>query len=257
MMLELLTMTQPPTTYPRRLRPKEWDLLETVLPADRPGYKEYRDLVSSMVVLAQGRRGKGNLVLGFEDDIADTSSPLPPVVAYGMVETTGETFSITVREYVAGQIDVEIVSSHGEEIPDHFEEKRRWTYSTWSPGSRSPALRLPVREVRVDDNIVLALSREEQRLWLHDGRTGMNHLLPITNFHNELMLHKGIRDPKIALKSGLLFEQLDSYSDDDLRTALIAYNKFKQRVAIAPPPPAPQPRGWRRFLQRLSGGHNA
>ena len=46
-----------------------------------------------------------------------------PVIAYGMVETTRDAFTITVREEVAAQINVEIVSRRGEEIPDHFEEK--------------------------------------------------------------------------------------------------------------------------------------
>jgi hypothetical protein len=57
-----------------------------------------------MIVLGEGRRGKGNFVLGFEGDKADITSPLPPVVAFGMIETPKGSVSITVRQYVGKQI---------------------------------------------------------------------------------------------------------------------------------------------------------
>lgn len=220
------------TSYPRALRRKERDLLESVLPSDRPGYRRYRDLVSSMVVIGEGRQGAGNLVLGPEGQVPDLISPLAQVVAYGVVETTLDSFTMTVREYIGNQIDVEIVSSSLGEIPDHFEEKRRWTYSTWRPGSPSPSHNQPVREVVIGEAFVLAISRDEKRLWVYDGDSGMNLLIPITNFYNELMLHKHIRDPRVALVSQLLFTQLEEYSNDDLRVSFIAYNKLKRKVDI-------------------------
>lgn len=239
------------SVYPRSLRPKELDLLMSVLPAERSGYREYRELLLKMAVLGEGRRGSGNLVLGYNGDHPDTTSPLGPVVAYGMVETTHDTFSITVREYLGNQVDVEIVSSHGEEIPDRFEEKRRWTYSTWKPGNLLPSSGEPMREVHIDDALILGIARKERRLLLHDRSTGMNHLIPITNFHNELMLHKNIRDPKIALNSSLFFQDLDVYGDDDLRAAFIAYNKLKHRVSVLEPEPPPRKTGIRTVLREL------
>lgn len=237
--------------YPRPLRAKELDLLEFVLPADRVGYREYRDLIRMMVVLGQGRRGKGNLVLGFDGDTADVSSPLAPVVGYGMMETTRDIFSITVREYIGKQIDVEIVSTIGEEVPDHFEEKRRWTYSSWAPGDPSPATGETVREVIIAADLVLAIAAGEKRLWVHHRRKGMNLLIPITNFYNELMLHKGIRDPKIALVPGLFFGNLQTYRDDELQAAFVAYNKIMKKVDL-PPPEEPFPeRGRRGWLRRI------
>jgi hypothetical protein len=221
------------TAYPKSLRAKEIDLIEFVLPEGSPGYEEYRRLISGMVVLAEGRRGKGNFVLGRRGDIADVTSSLPSVIAYGIVETTLDAFSVSVRECVDDQIDVEIVSTRGEEIPDRFEEKRRWTYSTWRPGQPSPCTGNPVRPVKVSDTLTLAIAKQEKRLWLHDARTMMNHLIPITNFYNELMLHQGIRDPKVALKSDLLYEKLEQYTDADLRAAFVAYNKQRKRVDIA------------------------
>jgi hypothetical protein len=238
-------------SYPRKLREKERELLDSVLPVDRPGYKKYCDLIESMVVLAEGRRGKGNFVLGYEGDIADINSPLAPVIAYGILQATHDQFSITVRECVAEQIDCEIVSSRGEEVPDHFEEKRRWTYSTWLPNSPSPATGSPVRGVSIDANVVLAIAKEERRLWAYDSATGMNHLVPITNFYNELMLHKSIRDPKIALKSGLFFADCDKYTDAELRMSFIAYNKLKPKVQVSPVEPVLKERGLKLFVQNI------
>lgn len=237
--------------YPRPLRPKERDLLEFVLPADRPGYRRYRERIAGMMVLAEGRRGRGNVVLGMPGARADITSPLAAVVAYGVVETTRDTFTITVRECVDDQIDVEIVSSHGESIPDHFEEKRRWTYSSWRPGSPSPATETPVREIPITATLTLAISSRERRIWLFDAATGMNHLIPITNYHNELMRHKGVRDPAVALAANRFFDDLNSYSDADLRAAFIAYNRVRKKVELVPEPETASPRGWRRFLRRI------
>ncbi len=244
------------SSYPRPLRAKEIDLLESVLPQERPGYREYIDLLKQMVVLGEGRRGAGNIVLGFEGDTPDIVSPLAAVVAYGVVETTQDEYSITVREYVGKQIDVEIVSRCQEEIPDHFEEKRRWTYSLWEPGHPSPASGSPVREIHIDDQKTLAIAPGEKRLWIYDGTSGMVYLIPITNFYNELMLHKSIRDPKIALQSSRFFGELDNYSDVDLRSAFYAYNKLKPKVTLSHLPVQPESTGWKKKLLRLIGQDN-
>ena len=112
--------------YPRPLRPKELDLLETVLPVDRPAYRAVRTRLESMTVLGEGRRGEGDIMMGLPGDTPDTGSPLPPVIAYGAVETTRGSYSVTVREESGNQINVEIVSGGGTPLPDHYEEKRRW-----------------------------------------------------------------------------------------------------------------------------------
>ena len=247
----LMSLLVEKNEYPRALREKERDLIEFVLPDDRPGYRQYREWIASMVVLGEGRRGKGNLVLGMEGDKADVTSPLASVVAYGVVETTLDKFSISVREYVGRQIDVEIVSTRGEEVPNHFEEKRRWTYSSWRPGHSSPATGFPLREVLVADNLALAIAKQEKRLWVYDGVSGMNLLIPITNFYNELMLYKSIRDPQIALKSDLFFRNLDSYTDAELRASFIAYNKLKHKVELEIRSPIVEQRGLKSYFTRL------
>jgi hypothetical protein len=112
-----------------------------------------------------------------------------------------------------------------------------------------------VREVSIDAHCLLALAPREKRIWVHDRRSGMNLLIPITNYYNELMLRKRIRDPKIALRSDAFFEELDRYPDGDLREAFVAYNALRQRVrleeisTIARPAPA-----WKRLLRAATGG---
>lgn len=239
--------------FPRHLRPKERDLLEFVLPVERPGYRAIREVLAGMLVIGEGRRGEGNIVLGPADAIPDASQPLTPVIAYGVVETTAESFGITVREPYEGQADVEIVSRAGGEIPDHFEEKRRWTYSTWAPGLPSPSTGEGLREIAVDPSRTLAIASDERRLWIHDRTTGMVIPIPVTNFYNELMLTRQIRDPAIALRSQLLFESHRSYSDADLRGAFIAYNAVKRRVDVEPDRPGPPRTGFRGLLGTLFG----
>ncbi len=206
-----------------------------------------------MVVLKEGSRGPGNYLLGHPGDVPDQSISLSPVIAFGMVETTQTSYAITIREYTGAQIDVEIVSGSDEEVPDHFEEKKRWTYSIWLPGSPSPATDGPVREVRIDSNLILVIAPEEKRIWLHERMSGMNLLLPVTNFHNELMLYKGIRDPKVALDVGLFFAGQVGYSDDDLREAFVRYNAPRHRVKVQTRPPVPPEGGWFPSLRRLFG----
>jgi hypothetical protein len=64
--------------------------------------------------------------------------------------------------------------------------------------------------------------------------------IPVTNFYNELMLVKQIRDPAIALRSQLLFESHRSYADADLKAAFIAYNAVRRRVDVEPAPDVPR-----------------
>jgi hypothetical protein len=220
-------------------------------PADRPGYRKYREQIAAMVVLGEGRRGPGNLVLGCAGAAPDLSSPLPPVIAYGMVETTQDQWSITVRDCVGNQVDVEMVTRRGEEIPALWEEKRRWTYSTWRPVEPSPATGARVREVVVDDALVLVVAPADKRVWLHDCRSVMNHLIPITNFYNELMLHKRIRTPETALRSSLFFDHHASYTDRELAASFVSYNAMRHRVDVERPPSHPEPGGLAHRLKRL------
>jgi hypothetical protein len=157
-----------------------------------------------------------------------------PVVAFGLIESTTDTYAVTVREPAEQQVDVEIVSGRGGEIPDHYEEKRRWTYSQWTPGSASPASGERLREIPLGGGHVLAISVSELRLWVFDGVSQIVHLLPVTNFYNEVMLLMGQRDPAIALQSSRLFTDNVLYDDALLRGAFRAYNRGWKRLDLSP-----------------------
>lgn len=230
----------PPTMPPSlTLSPRDRSWIEWILPAEKSGYNVYRNLVGSMSVIGEGRRGKGELILGYEGAEADITTPLPPVFAYGAIETSFGTISITLREVNDNQISVEIVSQRSDEIPPEFEEARRWTYSTWSPGATCPQCGSGLREVVMhaagadQTQYVLAICEKDRRLWVFDGSTGVNRLIPVTNFYNELMLHKNIRDAKIALDSRRLFTELSAFSDEELTYAFVTYNKLKEKIHIA------------------------
>jgi len=225
--------------YPREISGREREWLDWILPRDRPGYKRFKGSMEGMTVIGEGRRGKGEVVLGKPGDSPEFSEPFGAVFAYGGIETSFGMVSITVREPVGNQISLEIVSHRSEEIFEDFEESRRWTYSTWNPGSHCPQCSNPPREVpmRTPDHLqlVLALCVTDRRLWVYDSESRVNRLIPVTHFYNELMLHKSIRDPKIALDGRKLFSDLGEYTDADLTYAFFTYNKLKTKVHIAGP----------------------
>jgi hypothetical protein len=220
-------------------REREW--IDWILPSERAGYNRYREMLGSMKVIGVGRRGPGEMIMGHEGSEIDISVPLPPVLAYGAIETNFGTISVTIREPLDDQISVEIVNQRSDEIPEEFEEAKRWTYSTWLPGMACPQCGKPVREVAirmVNDprpHHVLAVCADNGRLWLYAEPDQINHLIPVTNFYNELMLHRNIRDPRIALDSKKLFSELASFSDDDLTRAFITYNALKTKVHFTGP----------------------
>ena len=224
--------------YPQQLSAREREWIEWILPPVRAGYKAYRDIIQSMVVIGEGRRGTGEIILGHTGQEVDLSAPLPPVFAYGAIETNEGTISITLRECMDDQISMEIVSNRSDEVPQEFEEIRRWTYSTWSPGDPCPQCNAAVREVSMHttterkEHVVLAFCQRDKRMWVYNASDAVNRLIPITNYYNELMLHKNIRDPKIALDSKRLFAELGTFSDNDLSYAFLTYNKLKAKVHL-------------------------
>jgi hypothetical protein len=234
----------------------ERELLSFVLPADRVGYARYREGLDRLVVLGEGRRGRGHLILGTGRTKADNDVPLSHVVAYGAVEATSGEITITVREFVGDQLDVEILSTPGDGLPVDFEEKRRWTYSSWTPGQPSPQTGIAVREIQVDDHTVLAAARAERRLWVYSGLSGMTILIPITGFYAELMAFLQIRDPARALHPGNFFGDLEHYTDRDLRGAFLNYNKRSPKVEISTEGRVTEPGGWRKVVQRIFGGEH-
>jgi hypothetical protein len=222
--------------FPRALTPFEKASLLWLLPEDKPGYNEYRKYISSWKVVGEGRRGSGNYILAESGTIADTESPLPQVLAFGMIEADRSDVSVTIRELLENQLEFEIVSVTGETIPEHFTEKRRWNFSEWTPKQPCPRCQRPPREVTIrrenGSDATLAVCVNDRRLWICDARDGVNHLIPVTNFHNALMLYKNIRDPKRALAADNFFRDLHTFSDADLTAAFVHYNRLRKKVDL-------------------------
>ncbi len=222
--------------YPRPLSAFERETLLWLLPAASPGYNEYRKYISEWVVVGEGRRGTGNYILAEREVLPDVESPFPQVFAYGVIEAENVSISATLRELFEGQLEYEIVSMNGETIPQNFTERRRWNFSLWSPTQPCPACGSKPREVTIQreagNDATLAVCAVDKRLWIFDARDGVNHLIPVTNFHNALMLYKNIRDPKTALAAENFFKHLHTFSDVDLGAAFVQYNKLRKKIEL-------------------------
>ena len=249
-------------SFPRDLNPLEQDLLLWLLPADRPGYAEYRPLVERWRVAAQGRRGEGNYILAAGSTDVDKESPLPQVLAYGVVETTVGRISMTIRERLGDQLEFELTNLDGSSVPMELSERRRWTFSTWLPHQPCPICGRPLREVTMKTEkgrtLVLALCGGDERIWVYDEASGVNHPVPLTNFYNELMLQANIRDPDVALHARRLFENLADYSDTVLSKAFATYNKLKTKISFEDQlqiPGSPRPSLIQRLRSRFLKTH--
>lgn len=240
--------------FPRQLTAWERTLLLWLLPDDRPGYQPYREIVRTWNVVARGRRGEGNFILAPLDERVDNESPLPQVLAWGGVVTKQGELSVIVRERLGNQVEFEIARLGAGEMHGPVEEIRRWTLSTWSPGDACPVCETALREVHMvttqNHPLVLAICSRDEKLWIYDGATRVNHPIPHTNFYNELMLQKNIRDPEIALDPKRLFADLDTNSDADLISAFRSYNQIRTKIPLEDEIVVP-PRPRRSFVGRL------
>lgn len=245
--------------FPRELTTQERDLLLWLLPADRPGYLDYRKLIGAWQVVGRGRRGEGNYILAAPGERPDNESPLPQLFALGVVEAREGSVSISFRERLGNQLEFEIVKLQGEGVPGQLEEKRRWTYSTWLPSQPCPACGGSVREVSMitaaGRRILLAICAHDKRLWVYGEASGVNHPIPVTNFYNELMLQKNVRDPGVALNSKRLFTDLGSFADVEILRAFASYNKVRTKVELESSiiiPQEPRPSWVRRLIRSIS-----
>jgi hypothetical protein len=228
-------MNEQNNIFPRPLTTREWELIEWILPEDRTGYRKYRELLRSLSVIGQGRWGEGNIILGQPGDTPELSGPMERIFANGIIEADEGKITVSVHEYAAGQLEIQITNLNDESFPDKLSIKRKVTYSTWKPGIVCPFCNGNVREVHINSSepiAMLAFCRSDRSIWIYDDTGGVNHPIPGTNYYNELMLHKHIKDPALALESNNLFTMLDDYSDNDLRQAFVNYNKIWHRIDI-------------------------
>lgn len=252
-----------PGTYPRTLTPQERSLVEWVLPAGVRAYLAYREFLAEAVVIGQGRRGEGEIILGRSGALPDFGSPLAPVLSFGTVEIPGDEVTVTVREMADGQVSVEIVGRRTDAVPAIETVIRRWTYAEWRPGGTCPQCGSGVREVRIPaggggsgELPTLAVCPADRRLWIHDAVTGACRPIPLTNYYNELMLLREVRDPAVALDGSRFFADLPGYSDADLAGAFLRYNRLMTKIpGPGPSGPVPLRAGgrWRALFRKFFG----
>ena len=219
--------------FPRPIAVNEIEYLFSVLPEIKPGYKSYREKINSYSVIGEGRFGGPNLILGSNQDAADLSIPSSPVFASGRIEFEEASLDITIHEEEYNQIEIDLTFTPEISSPQKLNESKRWNYSDWNPGDKNPEDNSEVNEfILKQDCYLLAVSTSTKKIWLHDFSSGVNHLIPLTNFYNELMAVKKIRDPGIALKPARLFSELHLYSKEELGKAFISYNKYMKRLNL-------------------------
>ena len=219
--------------FPRVLTEKERYLLFKVLPENKPGYKKYREKINELVVIGHGRFSRDNMILGKPGKKPDLSFPSTPVFATGTVICKETEIDIAIHEEIDNEIEFDISTNNSCKPDDDITELSNWSYSDWSPGDDAPKDNSPVREVSIiPGKLILSIAPIHKKIWLHNIETGVNHLIPLSNFYNQLMMVKDIKNTKVALNPGIFFEQLAQYTDGDLISAFITYNKYIKRFDI-------------------------
>ncbi|HVO75005.1 MAG TPA: hypothetical protein VMT35_13340 [Ignavibacteriaceae bacterium] len=225
--------------FPRDLTIQERMLLDSILPENKPGYKIYKEKMCSLAVTGFGRFGSGNLILGNREHKPDVDSPSAPVFAVGTFACPEGEIDITIHEERFKQIETSI--SPGSDfnfkgtdlLPEELVKVSSWSYSDWIPGEKAPKDNSKIREINLfPSRYLLAIAPLHKKIWLHEYESGVNHLIPVTNFYNYLMIVKDIRDIKIAGNQSLFFKEPDLYSNDDLISAFILYNNYFKRFTL-------------------------
>jgi hypothetical protein len=223
-------------SYPHALGKNEREVLQWLLPIDRPGYGAYHRILDNVEVAGRSPVESERLVLVPEGKQPDFDLAPSGILAYGVIETSGGASSVTIHKTSGSQLEFQISQLSGAGAALNEDVVRKWTYSTWLPGEPCPQCGGRIREATLHKPsgqvLALAFCVRNERIWIHDGASGVTVPIPITTYYNELMMTKGIRDPKIALDARLVFTQLGKYSDGDLTRAFVGYNKMREKVSL-------------------------
>lgn len=213
------------------LSKNEIKLLFSILPEHKSGYKNYRELISTMKVMGKGRFNDGNFYIGTGAVKPDLSIPSSPVFAVGIIKTNIGSIDVLVHEYEDDLIEVQLSKRVGDDeeviIDDVF------SYSEWSQGDKSPGSNEAVKEFEIiEDKFILVIDKINKKIWLHNFESGVNHIIPVSNYFNELMRLKRIKDENLFTLPLLFFNKLGDFTDEDFKLAFYQYNKFMRRFDI-------------------------
>jgi hypothetical protein len=226
-------MNQNIKQFPRQLTTIENMLLFSVLPENKSGYNSYRNKINNLVVTGSGRFGGGNFVLGKKGAEPDLSLPSSSVFAIGTNVYEEGIIDITIHEELDGEIEFDISARNQNILPENLTEVKKWNYSEWNPGDKAPNDNSFVREIIITkDEYVLSIASSHKKIWLHEYKSGINFLVPLTNFYNELMRVNNIKDASIALKPTSFFERIDNFNDEQIVLAFFSYNRYLRKFDI-------------------------
>ncbi len=219
--------------FPRLLTKQEKQVLREVLPDNIPAYDYYYKKLSYYYILSNGRFGKTNFILGKKDSVPDLTSSSTAVFAFGIITLENCNVTVAVHEEVNDQIEIDLNPSPEINLPENIIIKSKVSYSEWSPGDSSPFDNSPVRQITIlPAKFILAISKSDKKIWLHNLESKVNTLIPVTNFYNQIMLEQKVREEKKVTDSSLLFENLESFSDNTIRNSFIAYNHYFHKFNI-------------------------
>lgn len=219
--------------FPRRLTEREKEWLNFILPAERKGYSEYRNKIEKLYVIGYGRFGGTNLMLGKENDKPDFSAPSSAVFASGNIIYNEAEIYVLIHEEFEGQIEIDISNKREVKIPEQLTEDSRWTYSNWKPGTKAPGDNSEVREIHLIKNeIVIAIAPVHKRIWIYENKSGINYFIPVSNFFNEIIRVREIKDAKNLPKPNSIFTNTNSFSDKEIAQGFLLYNKHWKKIEI-------------------------
>jgi len=217
--------------YPRRLTEIEKKYLRKVLPLDRIGYKYYNEKLDELFIIGKGRFQKDDYVLGSQNDKPDFTMPASPMFAVGTIITSSHKVEISIHEEFEDKIELDFAVNGSGEFDENIIDY--WTYSEWLPGMKSPPDKTKLREVHLEKNkLILAIAPITKRVWVYESESGVNHLIPVTNFYNEIMRVKNERNPNIALEVKRLFTNLDELTDQEIIQGFLSYNRYLNKIKI-------------------------
>ncbi|GBD92271.1 hypothetical protein BMS3Abin04_03006 [bacterium BMS3Abin04] len=219
--------------FPRRLTQTERNLIISLLPENRIGYKLFRNKIDLCKVIGFGRLGRNNLILSSKISEPDLTAPSAPIFAVGnAVVDAGEVY-IVIHEEFEDQIEIDFSLSGIDELSDEVEVKQFWTYSNWKPGKLNPADNTKVREVHlIYNSLVIAISTQNKKVWIYDDKTGLNHFIPVTKLYDEMMRIKKVKNPEIALDAKRFFSKNADFNDELIGQSFLVYNKYWKKLEI-------------------------
>lgn len=210
--------------YPRKLTASERTILFSILPDGKTGYKNYRSLIDKFYLIGEGRFGNGNLILGELDKLSDPFISSSSVFALGNIFTADEDYYIVIHSIDEGAIEIQIDPYP---VNNEIVITKVVSYSDWVPGMKSPEKNSKVYQYLIKEKeYILAICPLSKKIWLHEYITGVNHIIPKSNFINELMQLQKVTKDKSLINPANFFENINKFSDNEIKLSFLLYNKY-------------------------------